>query len=71
MTGKLYGTLGPSCADPDTLRALLRRQGIPVELKPGVRDTLARLRAEGARMCVCSNTRSSRNGAATLIIDSN
>ena len=20
MTGKLYGTLGPSCADPDTLR---------------------------------------------------
>ena len=31
-----------------------------VELKPGVRDTLARLRAEGARMCVCSNTRSSQ-----------
>ena len=24
MTGKLYGTLGPSCADTDTLRALLR-----------------------------------------------
>ena len=31
-----------------------------VELKPGVRDTLARLRAEGARMCVCSNTWSSQ-----------
>ena len=27
-----------------------------VELKPGVRDMLARLRAEGARMCICSNT---------------
>lgn len=24
MTGKLYGTLGPACADTDTLRALLR-----------------------------------------------
>ena len=31
-----------------------------VELKPGVRDTLARLRAEGARMCICSNTWSSQ-----------
>ena len=31
-----------------------------VELKPGVRDALARLRAEGARMCVCSNTWSSQ-----------
>ena len=27
-----------------------------VELKPGVRELLARLRAEGARMCICSNT---------------
>ena len=27
-----------------------------VELKPGVRQMLARLRAEGARMCICSNT---------------
>ena len=24
MTGKLYGTPGPACADTDTLRALLR-----------------------------------------------
>ena len=27
-----------------------------VELKPGVREMLARLRAEGARICLCSNT---------------
>lgn len=27
-----------------------------VELKPGVRTLLARLQAEGARMCLCSNT---------------
>ena len=27
-----------------------------VELKPGVRELLARLKAEGARMCICSNT---------------
>ena len=27
-----------------------------VELKPGVREMLARLKAEGARMCICSNT---------------
>ena len=27
-----------------------------VELKPGVREMLARLQAEGARMCLCSNT---------------
>ena len=26
MTGKLYGTLGPACANTDTLRALLRAQ---------------------------------------------
>ncbi len=25
-----------------------------VELKPGVRELLARLKAEGARMCICS-----------------
>lgn len=24
MTGKLYGTLGPACAQPDTLRAMFR-----------------------------------------------
>ena len=27
-----------------------------VELKPGVRELLARLKAEGAHMCICSNT---------------
>lgn len=27
-----------------------------VELKPGVRETLARLQREGARLCICSNT---------------
>ena len=27
-----------------------------VELKPGVRTLLAKLQAEGARMCICSNT---------------
>ena len=27
-----------------------------VELKPGVRELLARLKAEGASMCICSNT---------------
>ena len=27
-----------------------------MELKPGVRELLARLKAEGARMCICSNT---------------
>ena len=27
-----------------------------VELKPGVRELLARLKAEGARMCICSTT---------------
>ena len=27
-----------------------------VELKPGVRELLARLKTEGARMCICSNT---------------
>ena len=31
-----------------------------VELKPGVRELLARLKAEGARMCICSNTWSSQ-----------
>lgn len=27
-----------------------------VELKPGVRQALARLKSEGARLCICSNT---------------
>ena len=33
MTGKLYGTLGPACADTDTLRALLRAGMRGVRLK--------------------------------------
>lgn len=37
MTGKLYGTLGPSCAAPDTLRALLRAgmRGVRLNLSHG------------------------------------
>ena len=27
-----------------------------VELKPGVREMLAKLKAEDARLCLCSNT---------------
>ena len=33
MTGKLYGTLGPACANTDTLRALLRAGMRGVRLK--------------------------------------
>ena len=44
----------------DVMREVIAQLYEKVELKPGVRDTLARLRAEGARMCVCSNTWSSR-----------
>ena len=37
MTGKLYGTLGPACADTDTLRALLRAgmSGVRLNLSHG------------------------------------
>ena len=35
---------------------LIREYGLTVELKPGVRTMLAKLQAEGARMCICSNT---------------
>ena len=46
--------------DMDNYLAVMRRVIAElyetVELKPGVRETLARLRAEGARMCICSNT---------------
>ena len=37
MTGKLYGTLGPACADTDTLRALLRAgmRGVRLNLSNG------------------------------------
>ena len=44
----------------DVMREVIAALYEKVELKPGVRDTLARLRAEGARMCVCSNTWSSQ-----------
>ncbi len=46
--------------DMDNYLAVMRRVIAElyetVELKPGVREALARLRAEGARMCICSNT---------------
>ena len=37
MTGKLYSTLGPACADTDTLRALLRAgmRGVRLNLSHG------------------------------------
>ena len=37
MTGKLYGTLGPACADENTLRALLRAgmRGVRLNLSHG------------------------------------
>ena len=37
MTGKLYGTLGPACADTDTLRALQRAgmRGVRLNLSHG------------------------------------
>ena len=44
----------------DVMREVIAQLYEKVELKPGVRDTLARLRAEGARMCVCTNTWSSQ-----------
>ena len=38
------------------MRQVIRDLYKKVELKPGVRKMLARLKAEGARMCICSNT---------------
>ena len=38
------------------MRSVIAELYETVELKPGVRELLARLRAEGARMCICSNT---------------
>ena len=38
------------------MRQVIRDLYQKVELKPGVREMLARLKAEGARMCICSNT---------------
>ena len=42
------------------MRQVIRDLYKKVELKPGVREMLARLKAEGARMCICSNTWSSQ-----------
>ena len=45
MTGKLYGTLGPACADTDTLRALLRASAFGDDRRARVaRDTHAATR---------------------------
>ena len=38
------------------MRQVIRDLYETVELKPGVREMLARLKAEGARLCICSNT---------------
>ncbi len=38
------------------MRSVIAELYETVELKPGVRELLARLKAEGARMCICSNT---------------
>ena len=38
------------------MRDVIARLYETVELKPGVREMLARLKAEGARICLCSNT---------------
>ncbi len=38
------------------MRSVIAQLYETVELKPGVRPLLARLQAEGVRMCICSNT---------------
>ena len=40
----------------DVMREVIAQLYEKVELKPGVRELLARLKAEGAHMCICSNT---------------
>ena len=40
----------------DVMREVIAKLYEAVELKPGVREMLARLKAEGARLCLCSNT---------------
>ena len=51
MTGKLYGTLGPACADTDTLRALLRAG------MRGVRLNLSHGPLEGWKACAAPRLR--------------
>lgn len=43
---------GFSAKTQEAIRALYKT----VDLKPGVRELLARLKAQGARLCICSNT---------------
>ena len=40
----------------DVMREVIAQLYETVELKPGVRAMLAKLQAEGARLCLCSNT---------------
>lgn len=40
----------------DVMRDIIAELYETVELKPGVREMLAKLKAEGARICLCSNT---------------
>ena len=40
----------------DVMRDVIAELYETVELKPGVREMLAHLKAEGARLCLCSNT---------------
>ena len=40
----------------DAMRQVIAQLYETVELKPGARELLTRLRAEGARICLCSNT---------------
>ena len=40
----------------DVMREVIAELYETVELKPGVREMLAKLKAEGARLCLCSNT---------------
>ena len=40
----------------DVMRDVIAQLYETVDLKPGVRTLLAKLQAEGARMCLCSNT---------------
>ena len=40
----------------DVMRDVIAQLYETVDLKPGVRTLLAKLQAEGARMCICSNT---------------
>ena len=65
MTGKLYGTLGPACADTDTLRALLRAgmRGVrlnlshgPLEERAPWLESLRRAETAGAFPVTCSST---------------